>query len=191
MDEPIDKAGICRRLAKLGLREAGDRFRDEVRKRLRAEGATREAANEGAWQEMADTFLPAAERAEGKAAANAELPAPQLPGMPAPANINAAIDPAYNEPDPGKRLRDGLLWTVEQWMRVIADTETGPVATLAAASVPPPNPFALMVLSTYALSPLDKRRELITRALAFATKAHDADSTEGDQPQTGFLGDVD
>jgi len=170
---------------KAGLRPAAESLKEEIRLRLRSTGMEKLAANTQAESEMWGTFRPVVERLETNK--GEEPPAPQLSGL--PADTDSALDPAYQEPDPGKRLRDGLLWAAEQWMRVIRDTDDGPVANLKAASTPPPNPFALMVLSTYALSPVEKRRELITRALAFATKAHDADSGEA-QPQTGFLGDV-
>ena len=98
--------------------------------------------------------------------------------------------PEYTEKDHGRQLRDGILWTVFEWMRVIKDTPEGPVANIKAASKPPPNAFALFTLSTYALSDIDKRRELITRALAFATKSHDnvdqKDENQDNQPG-GFL----
>ena len=127
---------------------------------------------------MWDVFRPIVERYEAdkaavKAAQNetVEPPAPQLIGL--PKLSDDLLDPDYTETDPGRQLRDGLLWTVFEWQRVISDAPEGPVADIKAASKPPPNAFALFTLSTYALSGTDKRRELITRALAFATKSHD------------------
>jgi hypothetical protein len=173
---------------RLGLRPAAESLKEEIRLRLRGTGQEKAAANSQAEAEMWEAFKPIVERLEAEANSKGEeQPAPQLTGL--PADVNTALDPDYREPDPGKRLRDGLLWAAEQWMRVIHDTEDGPTANLQAASTPPPNPFALMVLATYALSPIDKRRELITRALGFATRAHDADPGEA-QPRDGFLGDV-
>lgn len=200
----MGNAAIYNRLAKLGLREAAETYKEEVRKRLRADTDDRKAANIAAETAMWDTFGPVVERleadktegaaaiktAQDEAKAAAPEPPSQLPGLPAAADV--LLDPNYNESDPGKQLRDGLLWVVMGFFRVIRDTVDGPVANLDAARMPPPNDFALFTLSTYALSPVDKRRELISRALGFAEKGHDAPSSptgEGDGGG-GFLGDV-
>ncbi len=182
----MNKAGMANRLSNCKLRAAADAYREEVRIRIaREQGGQkrdRDSVSLAAWQEMWDVFRPIVERYEAdkeavkaaaKAAQNAtvEPPAPQLIGL--PKLSDDLLDPDYTEKDPGKQLRDGLLWPIFEWMRVINDTPEGPVADIKAASKPPPNAFALFTLSTYALSGTDKRRELITRGLAFATKSHD------------------
>ena len=178
----MNKAGMANRLQNCKLRGAAEAYREEVRIRIaREQGGSkrdRDTVSLAAWQEMWDVFRPIVERYEAdkaavKAAQNetVEPPAPQLIGL--PKFSNDLLDPDYTETDPGKQLRDGLLWPIFEWMRVISDTPEGPVADIKAASKPPPNAVALFTLSTYALSGTDKRRELITRALAFATKSHD------------------
>ncbi len=52
------KIALTKRLQREGLWEAACQFRDEVRQRLRAEGHTRKAANDGAWEAMAEHFPP-------------------------------------------------------------------------------------------------------------------------------------
>jgi hypothetical protein len=149
------------------LIEAGERDEEERREEREAHKAALKAAKE----------------------VEPEPPAPSLPGM--PADPDSVLNPEYSETNQGAHLRDGWLWVVMEWIRVIRDTEMGPVANIEAASTPPPNAFALLVLSTYALSGIDKRRELITRALGFATKSHDTQPDggpqEGREAEGGFL----
>lgn len=206
----MNKLEITNRIERQGLRLAADAYREEVRLRLVAAAAgqkkDRPAIVAQAWEEMWAKFGPIVERREQEkrdAEAAAELvqqakaaktqpepPAPQLAGL--PPITKGLLDPEYLERDPGKQLRDGWLWVVMEWMMVIEDTDEGPVVDLAAASTPPPTPFALFVLSTYALGNIDKRRELITRALKFAFKSYD-DVSDGDPAETaeaGFLEEI-
>ncbi len=136
---------------------------------------------------MWSVFRPALEWQERNAATNGRNTT-QISGL--PDDISAALDPEYNEPDAGKRLRDGLLWAALEWTRVVKDTEAGPVITLDRASSPPPNSYALFVLQTYSLGDTDKRRDLIGRSLAFAHKQHD--KSVGDTGNTDrFLHELD
>lgn len=198
---------LYNRLAKAGLREAAESLKDEVRQRRKAAGDNQATARQAADDAMSEAFKPILERWEKQQAAatqtlkdtkakaieaaspqQPEPPAPQLAGL--PVNTNALADllsTNYSEADPGKQLRDGLLWTVFEWMRVVKDTEAGPVVDIAAASTPPPNAFALFILATYALGSIDKRKELVTRALAFATKSHDPEDTNQGDDEEGFL----
>jgi len=202
----MNKLEITNRIERQGLRAAAEAYREEVRLRLMAKADTgagvikkdRAAVVAASWAEMWGKFGPIVEAAEAKATAEAktkvetaEPSAPQLVGL--PPFSEDLLDPNYSERDPGRQLRDSLLWAAMEWMRVISDTDDGPVANLTAASVPPPTPFALLVLSTYALGNIDKRRELITRALAFAVKSHDdpADNPDADNEQPGgFLDSI-
>jgi hypothetical protein len=191
----MDKAGIANRLIRAGLRAPSDAYREEVRQRIaRQQGGKnrdREEVSLAAWQEMWDVYRPVVEKAEAERKAQKEAltaaPEPVLAGI--PEDIDSILDPEYSEPDPGKQLRDGLLWAAMQWMRVIRDTDSGPSANIEAASTPPPNAFALLVLDSYALAGADKRRELVGRALGFACKAHDP-AEEPDSQGGGFLEDI-
>jgi len=187
--------GTYKRIARCGFQEAADHYKGEVRTRLRREGLTRRDASLGADMEVERLFIPLVEQAEkAKALAKAgkqeinELP-PRLPGI--PSNIDSILDPNYSEPNQGKQLRDGLVWAAMEWMRVIAYNDSGPACFLDLALVPPPNAFALFVLSSYALD--GKHCELIARALAFATKTPDEKPTT-DRAETaeepGFLDEI-
>lgn len=101
---------------------------------------------------------------------------------------DALVDPDYNEPDAGKRLRDGWLWCVEQWTKIVTDTPNGPLINLNNATCPPPNPFALLVLNTYAQVEPHKRTELLTRALTFAEKTHQPHLTQ--KRNKGFIDQI-
>jgi hypothetical protein len=122
---------------------------------------------------MWDLFRPPCEKVEAlqMAAKGASVSEPALLGM--PEDIDSLIDPEYAEPDPGKQLRDGLLWAATEIVRVIRATEDGAEARFDRASCPPPNAFAISTILAYALAGEDKRRELIGRALGFACKSHD------------------
>ncbi len=166
----IDKLEICHRIAAAHLRVQADAYRNEVRLRLKAAPgpkASQEERNMKSWEVMWEVFEPAVLRWEGRM--GQESPVKGLPGR----TNKEILDPHYTERDPGKQLRDGLLWAALEFDRVIQDTDEGPEAHLEDASLPPPNAFAVNILRIYALSPTEKRRELIGRALSFATKDHD------------------
>ena len=208
MADKINRMQLKGRLRRAGILDQADVYREEVRKRLIAENEKRGGHNVEAnflsWEKMWEVFGPAVERFEEEQAAakkqakqqaedearqkeeekqtqkeKQESP-PQLAGLP-DTTTDEILDPAYTEADRGKQLRDALLWVAFEFDRVIKDTtDDGPVATLTAASSPPPNAFAVGMLRTYALSGLDKRRELFGRALNFATKTHDEARPEDD-----------
>ena len=205
----MNKIEISNRLRSCGLHRAAEAYREEVRVRLAtAAGPSRDraAVTFSAWEDMWGVFRPPVEKwekkqqllakeveAKVKAAAKAEAEeakpitdeplAPQLAGL--PPFSEEQLDPNYEERDPGRQLRDSLLWAAMEWARIIRDTDDGPVVDLAAASTPPPTPFALFVLASYALSDVEKRRELIAKALAFAVKVHDPPSDGGAVEQSG------
>ena len=197
----MNKKELSHRLGATRIRHQADAYRDEVRKRLIREGPTnrnREAANNASWEQMWEVFEPSVKYHEQQQQKMRELKEakedrediapPQLQGMPE-RTTNDILDPEYAEKDPGKQLRDGLLWAALEFDRVIEDTDKGPVAHLNDASTPPPNAFAIGTLRTYALSPTEKRRDLIGRALGFATKAHDTPIQEPTS-EGGFLHEI-
>ena len=133
------------------------------------------------WAEMWRVFEPAVLKFEQAKSQDYQ----QLAGLP-DRTTDEILDPDYHERDRGKQLRDGLLWVALEFDRIIEDTDSGPVAHLEDASIPPPNAFAIATLRTYALSSIEKRRELIARALAFADKTHE-DAGAGGEDGGAFL----
>ena len=179
----MNRAGIINRLAKLGVRNAADALREEVRLRHLAAGRDRESALALAWQEMWETFKPIAERLEGQASGESPLQG-------CTDDLAPLLDTSYQETDPGKRLRDGLLWTAEEIRRVVRDTDEGPTVDLSRAATPPPTVWAVFCLEFYAHKPPASRGELIARVLPFATKIHDPRETSPDDAGGGFLDEV-
>jgi hypothetical protein len=170
----MNRLGAINRLAKLGLRGPAEAYREEVRIRHKAAGKSRDEALELAWLAMWEEFRPIVERLE----ANSDgPPEPPLPGSPAD-DLTAHLDPSYSETDPGKRLRDGLLWTAEEIRRVVVDDPSNPDSPatsidLSRATTPPPTAWALFVLESYARKPPSARAELIARVMPLASKTHD------------------
>jgi len=187
----MDKLGISNRLLAAKLKFQADAYRDEVRRRLAKEQGgmkrDKQAVNDASWDEMWDVFKPAVENYE-KTKKQKKEPTTQVAGLP-DRSTNDILDPEYSEKDPGKQLRDGLIWVALEFDRVVEDTKNGPAVHLEDASTPPPNAFAINILRTYALSTTEKRRDLIGRALAFAAKSHDP--VEPDENSEGaFLHEI-
>jgi len=189
----MDIAGICNRAQKLGLRTLSDSYKDALKQINLLNGMTRKQASPAAWKEMYNLWEPVIRELEKKMEELKNIvieppTAPQLKGL--PEDLDSVLDENYIEIDQGKQLRDGLLWAAMEFGRVIRDDDDGPVARIDSASVAPPNAFALFTLSTYALSPIDKRRDLIARALSFATKASDPVPEPNSGVSGGFLDSI-
>jgi hypothetical protein len=182
----VNRGTIAERLARTHLRTPAEALREVVRLRERAAGRTKAEASETAWAEMWAAFEPSVNALESSD------PDRRLPGI--PENIHDALDPNYSEQNPGRQLRDGLLWAAMQFPLVVLDTADGPTVNLLQADVKPPNAFAVFVLVTYASAPSQQRRDLIARALAFAEKAHPdhhhQKHEDDDDDDPGFLNHV-
>ena len=189
-----EKLEITHRIDYAKLKWQFDAYFGEVKRRLlkenKARGDDRAQFVDQAWEESWRVFQPAVEKSEkDRKKQDTQQTAPAtIPGMP-DRTTDDILDPEYAEPNRAKQLRDGLLWAAMEFDRVIEDTNDGPVAHLEDASIPPPNAFAIGIMRTYALSPVDKRHTLITRALAFASK--DTDQPEDNPEDDAFLHELD
>jgi hypothetical protein len=200
----MNKLGISHRLSSAGLRHAADAYREEVRQRLarcKPKGTTKEQLLEDAWNEMWEVFKPPLERWEKerekeKVPEAPKTPEPQVPPEPqlvgCTDDLDQFLDPLYSETDPGKQLRDGLLWTAFEIRRIVTDSENTTTIDLARAKTPPPTAWAVFCLESFARKPPDKRAELIGRVLPFATRAHNPSppKTEQLEEDGGFLDDI-
>jgi hypothetical protein len=200
---PLDRSAIHHRTTKLGIRPLADALRNEIRARHLNTGATRNNAGRAAWDEMWQHVRPVVEHLEARAAkqhaANPDNP-PEPALIGSPDDPTPHLDPDYSERDPGKRLRDGLLWTAEEIRRVVRDpgphgaTESVVTTTtidLARAATPPPSAWAIFLLETYARqSPEDRAKDLIARVLPFATRDHDPIPQNDNDSPGGFLDQV-
>lgn len=189
----MNKAGIANRLSKAGLRNAAEAYREEVRRRLAQDQGgkerDRDQVSAAAWQEMWDAFRPTVELWEkGQQGQGDE----ELALFGCPEDVDAFLDPNYTEQDPGKWLRDGLIWTAAEIRRVVTDTSAGVVIDLTKAKTKPPTAWAVFCLESYARRPPAKRADLIAKVLPFATKAtEDAGGTGSPEGKgEGFLGEV-
>lgn len=181
---PPNRAAVINRIDTLGMRPAADALRDEIRKRHQAAGKLKPESSTLAWAEMWDHYRPIVEYLESVASA---------PLRGTTDDLTPLLDPDYSERDPGKRLRDGLLWTAEEIRRVVVDAPDGTTTIdLARASTPPPTAWAVFCLESYARKPVANRGELIAKVLPFATRQHDPTQqhTGADEGQGGFLEDV-
>ncbi len=182
----LDRAAIIGRIAKLGLRNQADALRERIRKRCLTAGDSKAIAMEAAWAGMWENFESIVESLEAKAVTTS---ADTLRGC--PADLTGLLDPSYSETDPGKRLRDGLLWTAENIRLVVIDSpDVHTTIDLARASTPPPMAWAVFVLECYARRKPEDRGELIAKVMPFAAKTHDPQRQRGGdgEEQDGFLG---
>ena len=190
----MNKATIASRLQRAGIRDAAEAYREEVRRRIaQAQGGKRrdrDAVSVAAWQEMWDVFRPAVERWE-KAKAKADEES-SLAGCPNAADLDELLDPDYSEKDPGKWLRDGLLWVAAEIRRVVLDTDEGVVVDFTRASCPPPTAWAVFCVEAFARKRPAQRAELIARVMPFATRSHDdpADPDGQNSRDEGFLDEI-
>ncbi len=188
----MNKAGIANRLSKAGLRNVAEAYREEVRRRIaQAQGGKtrdRDSVSAAAWQEMWDTFRPVVERREEQQAEGANEP--DLAGC--AADLDDLLDPEYTETDPGKWLRDGLIWAAAEIRRVVIDSDEGTTVDLTRAKSPPPTAWAVFCVETFARKKPSQRGELIGKVLPFATRSHDVLDGEGQHQESGgFLDTLD
>jgi hypothetical protein len=162
---------------------------------------------EYAWAEMWEVFKPIVNhleqtrdtqraevkqlKADAKAAAKAARalspdPGSLIRGLPSPDAIAAHLDPDYSQPDPALRLRDALLWTVENLALILSDPPNSPpTINLDLALSPPPSPSAVFILAAYAAKPPPSRIELLTRCLPFVPRQLQPDGPQGPQAAQG------
>jgi hypothetical protein len=182
----MNRLGIINRIMRLGLRSPAEALREEVRLRHRAAGKDKAEALTLAWAAMWEEFRPTVERLEGQANGAGR----QLLGT--TDDLDTLLNPAYHEPDAGRRLRDGLVWAAEEIRRIVSDAPDGEtVIDLARASVPPPTAWAVFVVEHYAMKAAKDRGELIARVMPLAAKQHDAQpGGAGPVGEGGFLDDL-
>jgi len=83
------------------------------------------------------------------------------------------VDPTYQEPDAGKRLRDAFLWVGDEFRRITSDLpDDSTVMDFGKAATPPPTVLAIQIAEEYGRCSPGKRRELFARLTSFAVKSH-------------------
>ena len=182
MSERVEKQRIMGMLRQTGLWAEADQYREQVRQRLRAEGRSKQDAVAGAWDEMANKYLPLAEQA--------------TPGfqtiLPDGAEcFDDIVDPEYGETDPVRRMRDAYVWLLAEFPRIVSDHDAGSVLDLRKASTPPPVGIALSIAQSWAAKPCQKRdglfREIRQCLGAVPVPEPEAPMDEG---KGGFLDEI-
>ena len=93
----MEKQRIMAVLRQTGLREEADQYREQARQRLRDDGKGKQEAVEGAWDAMAEKFLPLAEQA---------TPGFRVVLPDGSESLDDALDPEYAETNPVRRMRE-------------------------------------------------------------------------------------
>lgn len=187
----MGSAAVYNRLARCGLRPAAEAYKNEVRLRRKAAGDDRATAVQAAEDAMLDLFIPLCKaREEAEAQKKQQQSDPPLTGC--VDDLDQFLDPEYAESDPGKWLRDGLIWTAAEIRRVVIDSADGTSVDLTRASTPPPTAWAVFCLEAFARRPPSKRGELIPRVMPFATRSHEEEAAgPGDSTEAnGFLDSI-
>ena len=184
MTDRADKQRIMDLLRRAGLWDKAEKYREEVRQRLRAEGKGKQEAVAAAWREMADKYEPLL----------AEQATPRFQTiLPDGAeSYDDALDPEYAEADPVRRMRDAYLWVLGEFHRIVSDHEADSVLDLRKASTPPPVGIAVSIAQSWAAKPCQKRdglfREIrVWLASVVVTSLADPEPETFDDGKGGFL----
>ena len=148
MIDRVEKQRVMDLMRRAGLWAEADRYREEVRQRLRADGKTKQEAVEGAWTAMAEKYVPIAEQSQ---------PSFQVVLPDGAESLDDIVDPDYDETDDAVQTRDVYRWIKEEFHRVVVDQSTGTIVDFQLAKKPPPTGLACKILETWASKPVDKR----------------------------------
>lgn len=146
--QDVDKLAVMEKLRAVGVWDAAEAYREEVRKRLKSEGKGRAEAVNQAWKATCDLFLPLAEQAK--------------PGfqtiLPDGAKcFDDALDSEYTETDPMRQMRDAYLWLLAEFPRIVSDHGASSVLDLRKASTRPPVGIAISIGQAWAAKPCRAR----------------------------------
>ena len=174
MTERAEKQRLMELLRRAGLWEEAERFREEVRQRLRTEGKNKQEAVAASWREMAEKYVPIAEQAGP----------PFQTILPDGAKcFDDLVDPDYSEADDAVQMRDVYRWIKEEFPRVVSDRLAGTVVDYRLFRTPPPQGLACNILESWAARPVGQRTGLymeLRRCLATAAVKAPDDSEEVD-----------
>ncbi len=177
MTERVEKQRVMTLLRRAGLWAEADMYRGEVRQRLREDGKGKQEAVAGAWDEMANKYVPLAEQA---------MPAFQTILPDGAECFDDVVDPEYGETDPAHRMRDAYVWILAEFHRIVSDHENGCVLDLRRASTPPPVGLALSIAQAWAAKPC-QRRDGLFREARQCLAAVQSPEPEPPEDEGGFL----
>jgi hypothetical protein len=182
MIDRVEKQRIMGVLRQTGLWAEADQYREQARQRLRDDGKGKQEAVEGAWDAMAEKFLPLAEQA---------TPGFRVVLPDGAESYDDFVDPDYNETDDAVQMRDVYRWIKQEFHRVVVDHSTGTIADFRLAKTPPPTGLACKILETWASKPPDKRDQLYEKIQKHLSSFKEATEAEPlYEGEGGFLDQI-
>lgn len=183
MIDRVEKQRVMDLLRRAGLWAEADKFREEVRQRLRAEKKTKQEAVAGAWDAVCEKFLPLA--GQGKPSFQTILPQGAK-------CLDDLVDPDYTQADDAAQMRDVYRWIKDEFPRIVQDRPAGTVVDYRRFQTPPPVGLACNILESWASLPREKRtglyREIrVSMGAVSATSNSTADSEPETCEEDGFL----
>ncbi len=141
MIDRVEKQRVMDLLRRAGLWAEADQYREEVRQRSRDDGKGKKEAVEGAWDAMAEKFLPLAEQA---------TPAFQTILPDGAECFDDIVDPDYTQADDAAQMRDVYRWLKDEFPRIVEDRPSSTVVDYRRLQTPPPTGLACNILETWA-----------------------------------------
>ena len=176
MADRTEKQRIMELLRQAGLWKEAEQYREAARQRFRDEGKTKQEAVSAAWDEMAEKYLPLAEKAE---------PGFQTIFPDGAGCFDDLIDPDYEETDDAVQMRDGYRWIADEFPRIVLDRPTGTVVDYGLFRTPPPMGLACNILETWAAKPREKRDGLY-REIRVCLGAVSVASDSPEEPEPAY-----
>ena len=181
MIDRVEKQRVMYLLRRAGLWSEADEYREQARQRLRDDGKSKEEAVAGAWDAMAEKFLPLAEQVK---------PAFQTILPDGAESLDDVLDPDYDETDDAVQMRDLYRWIKEEFHRVVVDHSTGTIVDFRLAKTPPPTGLACKILETWASKPPDRRDQLYEKIQKHLSSFKKATEPESQYKGGGFLHEI-
>jgi len=181
MIDRVEKQRIMVVLRQTGLWAEADQYREQARQRLRDDGKGKKEAVEGAWDAMAEKFLPLAEQVK---------PVFQTILPDGAESLDDIVDPDYAETDDVVQMRDLYRWIKEEFHRVVVDHSTGTIVDFRLAKTPPPTGLACKILETWASKPPDRRDQLYEKIQKHLSSFKEAREAKPLYDGEGFLDEI-
>lgn len=174
----VEKKRVLDLLRRAGLWAEADEYREQARQRLRDDGKGKQEAVEGAWDAMAEKYLPLAEQVK---------PAFQTILPDGAECFDDIVDTDYNETDDAVQMRDVYRWIKEEFHRTVVDHSTGTIVDFRLAKKPPPTGLACKILETWASKPRDRRDQLYEKIQKHLSSFKEAPEADPPLCEGGFL----
>ncbi len=138
-----EKLEIMRRLRNVGLWDEAEKYREEIRQRLRTEGKSRREAVALAWEQMAEEYLSLAAETERKLALETIL-------GPRATCYDDILATDYRETNDAVQIRDAFAWVQREFYRIVRDGPKRVTVDFTRAKTHPPTVYACGLVDAYA-----------------------------------------